>query len=143
MRAFIQEQTDGLIEGANDQYTLVLQYGPAVNDAIQEGKSPREVTVGDSDAVTTYNNYVACTVGIGALAKANPTPVGTVFQGTTDSMRKYGSFLGTLESDAYVKMIMGDTDGKTIPEYFDSFVEEYLAQGGAEITAEVQELLGK
>ena len=143
MRAFIQEQTDGLIEGANDQYTLVLQYGPAVNDAIQEGKSPREVTVGDSDAVTTYNNYVACTVGIGALAKANPTPVGTVFQGTTDSMKKYGSFLGTLENDAYVKMIMGDTDGKTIPEYFDNFVEEYLAQGGAEITAEVQEILGK
>lgn len=40
-------------------------------------------------------------------------------------------------------MIMGNTDGKTIDEYFDSFVADYMAQGGAEITAEVQEILGK
>jgi hypothetical protein len=70
-------------------------------------------------------------------------PVSTMFQGTTKSMNKYLSFLQSLESDAYIKMIMGNTDGKTIDEYFDSFVADYMAQGGAEITAEVQEILGK
>lgn len=143
MRAYIQEVTGGLIRGQEDQYTLMFNYGVPVINAIAEGKSPREVTVGDSDEITVYNNYVACTVGIGALAKAQPVPVCTAFQGTTDSMNKYFSFLQSLESDAYIKMIMGNTDGKTIDEYFDGFVADFLAQGGAEITAEIQEILGK
>ncbi len=39
-------------------------------------------------------------------------------------------------------MIMGDMGGKTVSEYFDEFVEQYLNQGGREITEEVQELVG-
>lgn len=143
MREYIQTVTNGLIKGTEDQYTLMFKYGVPVTDAIAEGKSPREVTLDDADEITVYNNYVACTVGIGALAKAQPVPVSTMFQGTTKSMNKYLSFLQSLESDAYIKMIMGNTDGKTIDEYFDSFVADYMAQGGAEITAEVQEILGK
>ena len=143
MRSWIQEKTDGLNDGASDSYTLAFTYGPLVNDAIKEGKSPREVTLGDTDAVTVYDNYLACTVGTLALANANPTPVSTAFQGTTDSMNKYSSFLNNLVSDAYIKMIMGDTDGKSVDEYFDGFVEEYLSKGGAEITAEVQEIIGE
>ena len=143
MREYIQTVTNGLIKGSEDQYTLMFKYGVPVTDAIAQGKSPREVALDDADEITVYNNYVACTVGIGALAKAQPVPVSTMFQGTTKSMNKYLSFLQSLESDAYIKMIMGNTDGKTIDEYFDSFVADYMAQGGAEITAEVQEILGK
>ena len=143
MREYIQTVTNGLIKGSEDQYTLMFKYGVPVTDAIAAGKSPREVALDDADEITVYNNYVACTVGIGALAKAQPVPVSTMFQGTTKSMNKYLSFLQSLESDAYIKMIMGNTDGKTIDEYFDSFVADYMAQGGAEITAEVQEILGK
>ena len=101
------------------------------------------MTLDDADAITVYDNYLACTVGTLALANANPTPVSTVFQGTTDSMNKYSSFLANLVSDAYIKMIMGDTDGKSVDEYFDGFVDEYLSKGGAEITAEVQEIVGE
>lgn len=69
MREYIQTVTNGLIKGTEDQYTLMFKYGVPVTDAIAEGKSPREVTLDDADEITVYNNYVACTVGIGALAK--------------------------------------------------------------------------
>ena len=46
-------------------------------------------------------------------------------------------------NEAYVNMIMGNTDGKSISDYFDTFVQSYLDQGGAAITAEVQETIGK
>nr|WP_300833078.1 hypothetical protein [uncultured Acetatifactor sp.] len=36
-------------------------------------------------------------------------------------------------------MVMGDTDGKSISEYFDEFVTQYLEQGGQDITEEVQQ----
>ena len=39
-------------------------------------------------------------------------------------------------------MIMGNTDGMSISDYFDAFVESYLEQGGEAITAEVQEIIG-
>lgn len=142
LSAFVSEQSNGIIKGTEDQFTLMFDYGVPVTQAIKEGKSPREVTVGDQDALTVYNNYVACTVGIGALANTQPVGVSTAFMGTTDSMTQYQTFLSNFEEEEYTKMIMGDTDGKTIEEYFDSFVESYLAQGGADITAEVQEIIG-
>ena len=38
-------------------------------------------------------------------------------------------------------MILGDTDGLSIADYFDKFVDEWKAQGGEKITAEVKEAL--
>ena len=38
-------------------------------------------------------------------------------------------------------MILGDTDGLSISDYFDKFVDEWKAQGGEKITAEVKEAL--
>ena len=143
MQEYVKQQSDGIITGTEPQYTLLFNYGLPVAEAIAAGEHPRKVIVGEDDALNTYCNYVATAVGIGAIAKSQPSPVVTVFQGNTDSMSKYKSFLDTFEKEAYTKMIMGDTDGKSISDYFDTFVEEYLAQGGAEITAEVQEMIGK
>ena len=140
---YVAQETNGIIKGTEAQFTLNLKYGLPVADAIEAGNNPRKVTVGDDDAITTYSNYISCALGVGAIANSEPMPVKTVFQGTTDSMNQYGSFLRTFENEAYTKMIMGDTDGKSISDYFDSFVEEYLEQGGTAITAEVQELIGE
>lgn len=85
-----------------------------------------------------YGLYNARYTGVKGMIDANPTWVVTDFQGNTESMSMYGTFLDTLEKDAYTNMIMGNTDGMSISEYFDEFVENYLAQGGAQITAEVQ-----
>ncbi len=142
MQAFVSEQSDGLFTGSEETYTAILNYGLPVAQAMEEGSNPREVTVGDQDALTVYSNYLAYIQGVRAIASTNPTAVSTVFQGTTDSMTKYNSFLQNFEKEAYTKMIMGDTDGQSVSDYFDGFVEEYLAQGGAEITAEVQEFIG-
>lgn len=115
----------------------------AVYDALGNGENPREVVTGDLDAITTYQQYLQWWVGPKALVDGNPTAVTTLFQGRTESMEMYSSFLSDLEKEAYVKMIMGDTDGKSISDYFDAFVASYLEQGGTAITAEVQEALGR
>ena len=140
---YVKQETDGIMNGTESQFTLMFTYGVPVVEAIEAGENPRKVTVGEDDAITTYCNYVACTVGFGAVAYAEPTGVSTLFQGTTDSMIKYGSFLETFENEAYTKMIMGDTGGKSISDYFDTFVQEYLKQGGAVITEEVREMIDK
>ncbi len=114
-----------------------------VYDAMEAGEDPRAVTVDDMDPVATYQQYLQWWAGPRALAEADPEAVMTVFQGTTDSMEMYNSFLSTYETEAYVKMIMGNTDGQSISDYFDAFVQSYLEQGGAAITAEVQEAIGK
>lgn len=116
--------------------------GKVVYDALQAGENPREVAYEGMDAVTTYQQYMQWWEGPSALFRGNPTAVSTAFQGSTESMELYGSFLSTLEQDAYVNMIMGNTDGLSISDYFDSFVQSYLDQGGAVITAEVQETIG-
>lgn len=118
--------------------------GKTVYDAMEAGEeNPRKVIAEDSDAITTYQHYLQWIVGPGALADGNPEAVSTAYQGTTESMEMYGSFLNDLEQKAYVNMIMGNTDGQSISDYFDAFVKTYLAQGGEAITAEVQEMLSK
>ena len=116
--------------------------GKTVYDALQAGENPREAVYEGIDATTTYQQYMQWWEGPNALVNGNPKAVSTVFQGSTESMELYGSFLGTLEQDAYVNMIMGNTDGQSISDYFDAFVQSYLDQGGAAITAEVQETIG-
>lgn len=142
MEKYVEEETDGLLEGKEAQFTMMLEYGLPVDEAVAAGQNIREVAVGETDPATTYTWYLAGRVGIHAIAYSDPEPVSTVFQGTTDSMTKYGSFLGTFENDAYTKMIMGDTGGKSVSEYFDEFVAQYLEQGGREITEEIEEIIG-
>ncbi len=116
--------------------------GKSVYDAMEAGEDPRAVAVDDLDALNTYRQYLQWWAGPRAMAEADPEAVMTSFQGTTDSMEVYSSFLEAYEKEAYVNMIMGNTDGQSISEYFDAFVKSYLEQGGAAVTAEVQEALG-
>lgn len=116
-----------------------------VQQAIAEGRNPREAvsTEEGMDANTTYFWYVYLNEAFPVRAYADPEPVRTVFQGVTKSMEDYDTFLKGFEQEAYTKMIMGDTDGMSVSDYFDAFVEDYLSQGGDEITAEVQAMVGE
>ena len=95
----------------------------------------------EHEGESVYQLYLCYGVGMRALAKADKEFITTAFQGTTESMEMYSAFLLDYEKAEYTKMIMGDIGDMTISEYFDEFVKNYLAQGGAEITAEVQEFI--
>lgn len=93
------------------------------------------------DSMEDWSNSVGYTTGMMALYEANVEFVRSAYSGTTSTMEKRKTFLDKLELEAYTKMVMGDTDGKSISDYFDEFVAQYLDQGGADITNEVQEAL--
>lgn len=94
---------------------------------------------GRHSGIDNYITYLARYVSLSALFyNTNVEFVMTDFSGTVPAMTSYSNFLESFETEAYTNMIMGKTDGKSISEYFDNFVKSYLAQGGAEITAEVQ-----
>ncbi|NSW92893.1 MAG: hypothetical protein HPY74_20010 [Firmicutes bacterium] len=85
-----------------------------------------------------WSNSMGYTIGMMSLYNSNVKFIRSDFSGITKTMEKKGTFLEKLEHEAYTKMIMGDTEGKTIKVYFDSFVKQYLSQGGQEITDEVK-----
>lgn len=91
------------------------------------------------DSMADWSNSMGYTVGMMALYNANVEYVRSVYSGTTSTMEKRKTFLDKLELEAYTKMVMGDTDGKSISQYFDEFVTQYLEQGGQDITEEVQQ----
>lgn len=117
---------------ANMHYTAEVFVLPCI-----EAENPRKGGEKGGDYVTYLARYVA----MKAMLNADISYVFNGYEGATEMGNMYDSFLKTLRDDAYTKMIMGDTDGQSISDYFDSFVEDYLSQGGAEVTAEVQAVL--
>ena len=59
-----------------------------------------------------------------------------VFWGTTDTMKKKWANLEALEAESFIKIITG---AEPI-DYFDTFVENWLSQGGQEIIDEIDAL---
>ena len=115
--------------------------GLACAVAKANGENPRETVYGDMSAVATYQAYLLYWTGPKALYDANPDGKSTDFMGLVPSMELYSSFLNTFEIEAYTRMIMGDTDGLSIDDYFEKFVSDYLAHGGQAITDEVNALI--
>ena len=94
---------------------------------------------GRHEFIEQYITYMARVTACNALFSYPDLEfVMTDFSGTTPAMTNYSNFLSTFETEAYTNMIMGKTDGMSISDYFDQFVENYLKQGGDEITAEIQ-----
>lgn len=61
-----------------------------------------------------------------------------VFRGTTETMKKSSASLGKMEEEVFVGIVTG-----SVPlDDFDTFVEDWKAQGGEAITAEIEEVLG-
>ncbi|MGI5898721.1 MAG: extracellular solute-binding protein [Christensenellales bacterium] len=72
----------------------------------------------------------------GEWAAANDFDLGGIYSAfptSTDSMSRYNSQLETMREQAYIQIITGE---KPL-DYFDTFVQEYLSQGGQEILNEI------
>lgn len=59
------------------------------------------------------------------------------FYGTTETMSRKWTNLDKLEMSAFLKIVMGEES----PDSFDTFVNEWYAQGGQEITDEVRSIV--
>ena len=88
-----------------------------------------------------WSNGMGYGVGVAPMAQDNCERLYNDFIGQTETMATKWAYLQTMEEEAYTKMILGDTDGLSIADYFDRFVDEWKAQGGEKITAEVKEAL--
>ena len=63
--------------------------------------------------------------------------ISPIFSGETETMGEAWQTLEKLEKKAYLRIISGE-EGL---DYFDTFVEEWMEQGGEQITQEVRETL--
>lgn len=63
--------------------------------------------------------------------------ISPIFPGETEAMGEKWTELQELEKEAYLRIISGEEE----LDYFDIFVEEWLEQGGAQITQEVREVV--
>ena len=88
---------------------------------------------GDSNVNRLYSMLVGCRPIYDEAT--NKKEVFSLIYSQTDSMASRWANLEKIEQEAFMKIIMG----KEPIEYFDTFVQEWLKQGGEKITAEVQE----
>lgn len=143
-----EEAYDVIVERAGTEQNIhgfieqIVTYGLPMRKAVEAGEDPRTVVLNNLNLTDSYINYLAYIEGLGNLSLSPLEGRSTIFQGNTESMEIYNNFLQQFEKEQYTKMIMGDTNGMTIDEYFDNFVSDYLAKGGAVIQAEVQEMIG-
>lgn len=100
-------------------------------ERVAHRKNPTEV-------IADWSLSFGYSTGIKPMTFPNVKRVYSDFIGSTASMEKKGAFLSKLETDSYTKMIVGDTDGKSVADYFNSFVKEYLSKGGQDVQNEVQ-----
>ena len=92
----------------------------------------------DSDlAKTNLPRLVAIMVGDAPLVNEEYVPIYNSYDGRTKTMDSKWANLKKLEEETFAKIITG----KVGIDAFDSFVEEWKASGGDEITKEVQEEL--
>lgn len=89
-----------------------------------------------------FGRIYSTLVGVGAIDKGYEIGCDegySLLYGQTESMQKKWSNLKKIEDETFLKIILG-----TIPvDEFDTFAEEWHAQGGTEITGEVAEAANK
>lgn len=90
-----------------------------------------------------FGRVYSMVVGAGAIAKAEETvTVNKIYSQTyaqTETMLKRWTNLKKKEDETFLKIIIGEES----LDAFDTFVEEWNAEGGEEITAEVQALVNQ
>ncbi|WP_197479977.1 type 2 periplasmic-binding domain-containing protein [Paenibacillus swuensis] len=82
-----------------------------------------------------YIQKVAWLDGIGAIADAKLDMQFNKFGDSTPTMDQKWTSLNDLQTQAFLKIIMG----KEQVDYFDTFVKDWMAKGGEQITKEVNE----
>jgi len=110
---------------------------------VEDGVHPRQLTWDGMTSLDCYILYIGVCLGEDYIGTTDKISVCTVFQGSTDSSEMYESFLNEFWKAEYTKMIMGETGGLSIDEYFDDFKQKYLDQGGQILADEVNTLKGR
>lgn len=82
---------------------------------------------------TAYQEHMQRIYGTAATTAENVVDIPIAFYGTTEAMTTKWAALKKLETETFLKIVMGD---KPISE-FDSFVSKWLQMGGQQITDEV------
>lgn len=87
-----------------------------------------------------WSDYTSRLIGEGTMAAPDTLTINdNVFPGITKTMETKWVNLDKLESEAYLKIILGNAP----IDSFDEFVSQWKAQGGDEITKEVTDVLSK
>ena len=86
-------------------------------------------------AKTNLPRLVSIMVGDAPLVNEEYVPIYNSYDGRTKTMDSKWANLKKLEEETFAKIITG----KAGIEAFDSFVEEWKASGGDEITKEIQD----
>ncbi len=122
-----------------------------VNAALNKTLSPEELQILEHSYYETCSAYLehpesadpqewaayVSRIRACALIKADRLEViSPIFSGETESMERDWNTLRGLEKTAYLEIISGEKG----LDYFDTFVEEWKARGGEQITKEVQDL---
>ena len=89
------------------------------------------------DAKSNMGRLVSIMVGARPLMEEGYESVMSVYYGQTDTMTSKWSNLDKLEDEAFAKIIMGQAP----LDSFDTFVEQWKAQGGDQIIQEITELV--
>lgn len=114
----------------------------SVKEIKQEPYDDLGIETWNVSAEGNFGRIYSTLVGVGAIDEGYEIGCEegySVFYGQTDSMQKKWSNLKKIEDETFLKIILG-----TVPiEEFDTFVENWYAQGGTEITQEVTEAISK
>ena len=120
------------IEAGGDPAVMTRTKGFTLD--MQQVMQDIETPKGDLAAYLTHRARVT---GASAALDDNMELIPASFYGTTDSMGLMWTNLEKLQSETFLKIVMGEASIDT----FDTFVEDWYAQGGDIITAEVQEIV--
>lgn len=123
------------------QYTAVLNGKASISSLDGEGQHNVQAILDmrknpPKEPGEGFEVYMSYIVG-GAPLVNNSTQnlVYPAFYGQTDTMETKWASLQKLENESFLKIIMD----KESPDYFDTFVKQWKALGGDQITAEIQD----
>jgi putative aldouronate transport system substrate-binding protein len=103
------------------------------NNILKDQENPKK-------DIAAWSDHVARLIGEGAMDVPDTlNPISNLFPGQTKTMDTKWANLDKLESETYLKIIHGEDP----VDSFDTFVQQWKAQGGDEITKEAVEALSK
>lgn len=120
-------------------YKLMYADSLKIKDAVPGYESGREVERKDlsMDELGDFMRYYSCLIAARPLGKYTlDKEVPSVTYVLSETMEKKWTNLKKLEDETILKIILGQQSIDT----FDQFVEDWYAQGGSEIIAEVEEI---
>lgn len=124
------------LDGKRDEHDMSMYE----NSLYESCKRYKEAIDSDQQPATDdWLNY-QCRVVAGKIVNdTQMNLVDPVFFDQTETMKMKWSTLIKMEEEAIMKIVTNQKD----VDYFDKFVEEWMAAGGEEITKEVNEAIGK